>query len=593
MIRRPTNLNQKKIIASVTALSILIALLSVTSVVVYNYSKQLQSDSEYQVSIVYHNLIDEIQDFKNRNISLLSGFSAFIQMNDMYTDEEIYTYLDYLLKDNLEDIRNVGVFQDTTIMWVYPLEGNESAIGVDLSKIPEQANAIERVKKNLETLFVGPINLVQGGVGFIIRTPLLRNEDYWGMVSIVLKAEQAFEFIDIYSKKYHIEYLITHSDKPNEVIFGDKNILKMSPLKFRTEDSLGGWDIYTVPKGGWNAYTNRLMAIFVISGLLCVIISKKIYSWIINYNLILTDKMELEKKFILDRFTGIYTREYFNLRVHEEFSQAKRHKYPISMIYFDLDHFKTVNDSYGHAKGDRVLLEVVECVKKIIRNEDVFSRWGGDEFILLMPHTALNEAKNVSERIRKDIQNLKISQSLGVTASVGCSQWTDREYLESWFSRTDKALYKSKNTGKNKVTVNDHTIEKDILVKINWDNALNSGHPVIDEEHKNLLARCNVIIESSLSKSSFNETLRNVDAFLHEIEQHFSSEIEILREVNYPAVSEHMAIHEALLNRAKEVYEKTLNEEITSVELFTFLLDTVLEGHLRLEDVKYFEYIGH
>ncbi len=591
MVHISTDTKHKKYIALIIALSVFFALLSMMTIYIYNYSEQLKADHEYKTSIIYHNLIDEVQDFKNRNISLLSGFSAYIQMQDSYSDEDIYTYLDYLLMNNLEDIRNVGIFQDTTLKWVYPLEGNESVIGIDFLNVPSQAEAVLKVKEELKSLFVGPVDLLQGGVGFIIRTPLFKDNEYWGMVSIVLKAENAFEFIDDYSENHQMEYLVTYSERPDKIIFGDKKVLDMSPLKFKTEDSFGGWDIYTAPSDGWKDYKNDFIAVIVIFILISMIIANKIYRWIINYNLILIDKMELEKKFILDRFTGIYTREYFNLRVHEEFSQALRRNYSISMIYFDLDHFKKVNDTYGHAKGDQVLLAVVDCVKKIVRNEDVFSRWGGDEFILLLPHTKLLEVENLSNRIRLCIEELEISKRFGVTVSIGCSQWIPREYLESWFSRTDNALYISKNTGKNKVTVNDHNTEKNILMKIGWDEALNSGHPVIDAEHQNLLNRCNAIIESSLSKSSFNDTLRNVDAFLYEIEQHFLNEIRILKKVNYPEVNEHIAIHDTLLERAKEIYEKTLHEDITPVELFAFLLDTILESHLRNDDVKYFKYL--
>lgn len=301
--------------------------------------------------------------------------------------------------------------------------------------------------------------------------PLTKNDTYWGMVSIVLRAENAFGFIENHSDRYNVEYLITHGDKPDEVIFGDRDVLNMQPLKFRIEDSLGGWDIYAVPNGGWNDQRGTLGIIFVIGFFINIMISRYIYSWIINYNKVLDDKIELEKKYILDRFTGIYTRDYFNLKVHEEFKNVERHGYPISMIYFDLDHFKNVNDTYGHATGDKVLLQVVDIVKSIIRESDIFARWGGDEFILLLPHADLRQAIEVSERIRYAIENLEINKSLGVTASLGCSQWKIMEYIESWFSRTDKALYASKNSGKNKVTSNDHNSEKNILVKVKWDKS--------------------------------------------------------------------------------------------------------------------------
>jgi len=261
------------------------------------------------------------------------------------------------------------------------------------------------------------------------------------------------------------------------------------------------------------------------------------------------------------------------------------------MIYFDLDNFKNVNDNYGHATGDKVLLQVVDIVKSIIRSSDIFARWGGGEFILLLPNTNLNEVTKISERIRYEIENLEINKSLGVTASVGCSQWKTMEYIESWFSRTDKALYTSKNTGKNKVTSNDHNSEKNILVKVKWDKSWNSGNSIIDSEHEKILERCNLIIESSLRKDSFVETLRNLDVFIEDMNQHFSDEIKILRKTNYPNTDKHELIHSALIRKSKEICKRMELEEITSIELFVFLLEVVVEGHFRNEDVKYFKYL--
>ena len=591
MIRKWFVRDNRKTIAFSVALLTFTMLVSLSAYFLFNYSVQLQEENEYKISLTYHGLIGDLQNFTNQNISLLSGFSAYIQMKDVFTDREVDTYLNFLLKDHLDDMKNIGVFEDTTIKWVYPVEGNESAIGVDLSKVPEQADDVYRVKNNLETLFVGPVNLVQGGTAFIIRMPLLRHEKYWGMVSIVLKAEQAFAFIDRFSNEYDVAYLITHADQPDQIIYGNKDILSMSPLKFRTDVTMGGWDIYTVPKGGWKHYNHIIGIIFAIIVLVSIMISRYVYSWIMQYNRMLTDKVELEQKYVLDPFTGIYTRDHFNLRVREELSQAERINYPISMIYFDLDHFKNVNDTYGHAMGDKVLLKVVDVVGTIIRAGDVFARWGGDEFIILLPHTDLESVTMISERVRYSIENLEISLSLGVTSSVGCSQWIPLEYVESWFSRTDKALYRSKNTGKNKVTISSDDTDKEILVRVNWDDTWISNHPIIDKEHKELLERCNSIVESSLKKDSFDETLRNVSAFMEEIEQHFNDEIEILRTVNYPYIKEHKRIHDSILKESRELYLKTVHQDITPNELFQFLLTKVMKGHINTEDVSYRKYL--
>lgn len=582
----------KKGLAYLIAIGLFIFLMMVCFIFIYNYSMRVKEDNENKVTESYYILSDEIRDFKNQNISILSGFAAYIQLVDITDDDEIYRYLDFLLRDRLEDIRNIGVFEDTTIKWVYPLEGNEGAIGTDLSNNPEQVDDVLRVKNNLETLFVGPVNLIQGGQSFIVRMPLLKNEKYWGMVSIVLKAERAFSFVEKHSKNYKMEYLITSADKPDEIIHGNKKVLDMSPLKFRTEDTLGGWDIYAVPKGGWDNKNSSIVLIIFLSAIISFLLSWRVFSWINKYNQVFSDKVALESKYILDRFTGIYTREYFNYRLKEEVSFGLRSNEPIAMIFFDLDHFKNVNDVYGHSAGDDVLLEVVKKIKTIIRSEDVFARWGGDEFILLLPNTNLDNATFISERIRYEIETLEINKAYGVTASIGCSQWKPKEYIESWFLRTDQALYDSKNSGKNKVTVSDYHVERNILVKIDWENAFNSGCSMIDDEHKAILERCNVIVETALEQSSFDETLRHVEQLIIEMQQHFDDEINLLYEVGYPEVENHKRIHEALLSKTKTILQKTVQREISAVEFFTFLLLTVVEGHFKNEDVKYFEYIN-
>lgn len=568
-----------------------VLLMSISFVFIHNFSMRVREDEENEVAISYYSLNEEIRDFKNQNVSLLSGFAAYIQLKGTTDEAEIYEYLDFLLRDHLDDIRNIGVLVDTTIKWVYPLEGNEEAIGKDLTAIPGQREEVLRVKGNLETLFVGPINLIQGGTAFIVRLPLLRDNAYWGMVSIVLRAENAFEFVDKHADNYEVDYLITSADEPSEVIYGDSRVLGMSPLKFRTEDSIGGWDVYAVPKNGWNNRIVQILLIFSVCLLISLLVSLSVFSWLRKYSAVLKDKVDLESKYILDRFTNIYTREYFNLRLKEEVGSSLRHSHPISMVYFDLDHFKNVNDVYGHSAGDDVLLEVVARVKTLIRIEDIFARCGGDEFILLLPNTDLEGAEYVAERVRAGIESLEMNRSYGVTASVGCSEWKAKEYIESWFIRTDNALYTSKNTGKNKVTVSNHHTEKNILSKVDWDERSNSGCKTIDDEHKAILERCNSIVESALEQSSFDETIRNVEILLLEMEQHFKNEIKTLQKSGYPDVEKHQRIHDVLLKKTNALFKKTIQREVTAVEFFSFLLITVVEGHFQEEDVKYFSYI--
>lgn len=590
-MKKYNNRIKNKISVYGISLITIVVLISLSILLVYMVEERLRSNQEYEVRIAYYNLIDEIDEIVNENVSLQEGFSAYINTIDTYEDDSIYRYLDFLLKDKLKSIRNVSVFQDTTIKWVYPLEGNEDAIGVDLSKVPEQADAINKVKKERVKLFVGPVDLVQGGTGFIVRLPLIKKNEFWGMVSIVLRSEITFDFVREYSEKHQMEYLITHSGEPNNNIFGNPEILDMNPLKYNTDESLGGWDIYTVPMNGWNDYSFWKSIAYLFGGMISLLGGFYMFRWLSDYNSAIEGKNDLEQKYIRDRFTGIYTREYFNARANEEFSHALRNNYPVSMVYFDLDHFKEANDEHGHLVGDKVLLEIVELVNAIIRKEDVFARWGGDEFIILMPETDLSEVKLISERIRRKVENIEICKSLNVTVSVGCSQWVENEYLESWFLRTDKALYESKNSGKNKVSFSDPKEESNILSKIDWVKKWDSGNIVIDEEHKVLLDRCNIIIESSLSRSATDDIIINIDSFFDELRNHFAHEIEILESINYPEIEYHKKKHNEILSEGNHIYENTINNKISLMELFSFLINTVIKDHLIKEDHNYFKYL--
>ncbi len=581
----------KKKIVRLISTGVFILLMVISIYLILSFDEQSKREEAFEVSLVYHNLVDELQDFTNQNISLLSGFSAYIQMREVYTDKEIYTYLDYLLEDHLDVVRNIGILEDTTIRWAYPVEENKDAIGVDLSQIPGQSEAVLRVKNNLETLFQGPVDLVQGGSGIIVRMPLLKRDTYWGMVSIVLRAEKALEFIDDFAEQNQVAYLITRPDKPDDIIYGQSVVLSEDPLKFKLNANLGGWDVYSVPSSGWTddiyLKLGQGFTALIINGTIAFML----YKWLIKYSSVLKDKNELEQKYMRDRFTGVYTREYFNQRAEDEFHLAERHKYPLSLIYFDLDHFKQVNDTYGHASGDRVLLQVVETVKTLIRSEDVFSRWGGDEFIILLPHTDAESVVEIAQRIRIGIENIDICKEYGVTASIGCAEWVLHEYIQSWFARTDKALYQSKNDGRNRVTIHKPKGDDEIVVKVIWDSIWNSNNATIDQEHKSLLNHCNDIIETALYRNEYDEMLRMIEHFILQMKAHFESEMKIIREAGYPDISQHTQLHIGLLRQAEDLYSRAAREEIKPSELYQFLMVTLIKDHIRKDDIKYYKYL--
>ena len=161
---------------------------------------------------------------------------------------------------------------------------------------------------------------------------------------------------------------------------------------------------------------------------------------------------KLEKRASTDSLTGALNRASL-LEIFSDLSQ-KETSYPISLIVFDLDHFKKINDTYGHTIGDKVLKTVSAEVKNHIRKTDILGRWGGEEFVLVLPRTDLKAAERLAERLRKMIESLKIlPDSAKVTSSFGVTEILPCETFKTAFERADKALYRAKEKGRNRVEV--------------------------------------------------------------------------------------------------------------------------------------------
>ena len=152
-----------------------------------------------------------------------------------------------------------------------------------------------------------------------------------------------------------------------------------------------------------------------------------------------------------DRLTGLWNRRHFEETVLHEMIEADRYHHPLSMLIFDIDHFKAVNDRYGHLAGDQVLVELSRIARQQIRDSDLLARWGGEEFVILMPNTGPIDATTVAEKIRSAFANHRFPDLGTVTASFGIAAWRASESLDRWISRADGALYEAKQAGRNQV----------------------------------------------------------------------------------------------------------------------------------------------
>ena len=164
------------------------------------------------------------------------------------------------------------------------------------------------------------------------------------------------------------------------------------------------------------------------------------------------DNRELLILSITDSLTGIYNRVKFDQELSRWIDYCNRYENPLSMVIFDIDDFKKVNDNYGHLFGDSVLQNITSIIKKFIRSTDIFARWGGEEFVILLPNTDIRQAMEITERLRIYIQKSKYDRLVNVTCSFGLVSLQNNENAESLLQRADKLLYEAKEQGKNTVT---------------------------------------------------------------------------------------------------------------------------------------------
>ncbi|WP_084156259.1 diguanylate cyclase [Desulforegula conservatrix] len=182
------------------------------------------------------------------------------------------------------------------------------------------------------------------------------------------------------------------------------------------------------------------------------------YLYIIVYDVteLAASELENRKLSVTDALTGSYNRRFFENRLKEEFDRHARYHRPLSIIVFDIDFFKQVNDTYGHLGGDFILKNFAEKIRNRIRSVDLFARYGGEEFCCLLPETCNNEAVKLGESIRLLIEDSYFNYndtSIRITVSQGVAELLpDKDTPDSFFKRADKALYVSKETGRNKVT---------------------------------------------------------------------------------------------------------------------------------------------
>lgn len=291
-----------------------------------------------------------------------------------------------------------------------------------------------------------------------------------------------------------------------------------------------------------------------------------------------------------DRLTQCWNRIRIEEVAEQELARLHRYGYPVTLIIADIDYFKKVNDTWGHPAGDSVLRDFAEISRETLRTTDFIGRWGGEEFVAILPFSSFSEAYLLAERWRNAFSSHVCNHGEIVTASFGIATARSTDKWTDWLSRADDALYSAKEAGRNccrfeniQITQESDTIPPRSFAQLNWSEDYKTGFPEIDLEHREIIGRINDLLKHGVDGSFHPKVQEIIDL----TRAHFYTEGKLFEQYMDPvSAGTHRAMHSYLLQRAENILERTLRGEIEIETLFHFVTFELAAQHIMVDDMK-------
>jgi len=304
---------------------------------------------------------------------------------------------------------------------------------------------------------------------------------------------------------------------------------------------------------------------------------------------------QLEEVSTSDTLTGAWNRRRFEEAAVAQMSLAHRRQEPVSLILMDLDHFKRVNDTYGHTTGDEVLVGMARIARQNLRVSDVLVRWGGEEFLVLAPSTPQDGALGLAEKLRLALAAEVFPQVGQVTMSLGVAQYALGEDLKAWVDRVDQALYAAKDGGRNQSVEAplptpwagaDERVR--VLLEEAWSPKHECGHALMDSQHQRLHLMATALLTLSSERASAADVQLRLETLVAHTAQHFHDEEALLRDLRFPEIASHSVLHQQLLRKARHLQEEAAMGRLKLADLLEFLVVELVQGHIEHDDRDYF-----
>lgn len=386
-------------------------------------------------------------------ISLGKGLRGYVIQDELTQDE--FSKFGSELIDDVPFIRSLGLAPDNIVKFIYPYSGNAAIIGLDYRLIPKQWPSIEKAMESRSSVLSGPVEMVQGGRHLMVRVPVfppaypkqpIAERSYWGVATLVLDEGELFAAAGLSEVSDGYRFAIISSEQSDSgptPIFGDGELVHSDavslPLVLPGDKK---WEILSYPVAGWLIDSKEVWMTRILGMVVTLIISTMAF-------LLIQEVAKVRTMALHDPLTGLANRRLLEDRMQQLVAMADRNGSGFEIFYLDLDAFKPINDSYGHAVGDKVLMEVGYRLQFQTRQTDTVARVGGDEFIVLTPGAMKEEErKGFLNRLADQIaQDFTLpGASIGLSASIGFASYPkEAGTIEDLLRIADARMYNQKS----------------------------------------------------------------------------------------------------------------------------------------------------
>lgn len=401
--------------------------------------------SKYITAQKINDISQKLAEEINMSLEYVDVLDVIVRSNpnDMAIVE---TYAEMILKKH-DIIENITIAPDGIVRYIYPSMHNEIAIGHDLIKDPQRYPFIKKAIDEKSTIIQGPVEAIQGGILIFNRKAIFMTENdrefFWGVCVVSINFEKLIvnSGINIENDEYFIALKVPKPDGLKDFFWGNSEVLTGESIINTIRLGDQKWELLICPRLGWENKENNWFGIEAVDGLY-VLLSLTLFVFVLWH---LNRYYQQAKASKADLLTGALNKNAFKKCVVRNLRKKNKIQ---AIIVIDINKFKTINDTYGHLAGDHVIAELANRLVKGLRDKDLLSRWGGDEFVVYVNGLdSKSDIENITKRIHREVERpfQTDGTSIHVGISLGYSFYPDDGVnYEELYKKADIMMYSNK-----------------------------------------------------------------------------------------------------------------------------------------------------